>query len=72
MNQIVKRTFRGILPTLCGKRLIEFAKRRIGQGLVPPCEIYRIEVRRCLDWSELLLWARPVDPEVFDRCCHEG
>jgi hypothetical protein len=52
--------------------LLKLAVRRIRQGLAPPPEIYRIEYRRRIDWLRFPGWARPVDPELFDGCCHEG
>ena len=55
-----------------GEALIRQAEARIHQGLAPPPEIYRIEYRQRINWSEFPTWAQPVDPEVFDRCCHEG
>jgi hypothetical protein len=54
------------------QRLVALAKQRAAEGWAPPAEIYRVELRREIDWSEFPAWARPVDPEVFDRCCHEG
>jgi hypothetical protein len=52
--------------------LIKRAEDRIRHGLAPPPEIYRIEYRQRIDWSQFPSWAQPIDPEVFDRCCHEG
>ncbi|MCA9189573.1 MAG: hypothetical protein R3E01_19460 [Pirellulaceae bacterium] len=52
--------------------LIRLAKRRARMGVCPPPEIYRVEVRRLVDWSEFPEWARPSDPQMFDGCCHEG
>ena len=57
---------------LRGDELIQFAYERVGRGLAPPPEIYRIEYRRCVDWSKFPPWAQPVDPEVFNGSCHEG
>ena len=62
MVEIVKRTYGGVFPTFRGKRLIEFAKQRTIKALRPPCDIYRIEIRRCNEWSKFPLWARPDDP----------
>jgi hypothetical protein len=50
--------------------LVELAMERIEKGLAPPQEIYRVQIRRRIDWSQFPEWARPVDPEMFD--CHEG
>jgi hypothetical protein len=55
-----------------GQELIRRAEQRVRQGLAPPPEIYRIEYRRCVDWSNFPGWARPVDPQIFEGCCHEG
>jgi hypothetical protein len=60
------------LESVRREALVELAERRVRQGLAPPAEIYRIENRRGIDWSEFPAWARPVDPQVFDGCCHEG
>jgi hypothetical protein len=62
----------GGLKSVRGKALMKLAEERISQGLAPPPEIYRIEYRRSIDWSEYPTWARPVDPQIFDGCCHEG
>jgi hypothetical protein len=55
-----------------GERLIELAETRMHRGLAPPPDIYRIEYRRRIDWLQFPDWARPVDPQLFDGCCHEG
>ena len=60
------------LESVRGKALLKLAEERVGQGLAPPPEIYRIEYRRWIDWSEFPTWAQPIDPQVFDGCCHEG
>lgn len=60
------------LESVSGEALIELAEERMSQGLSPPPAIYRIEYRQRINWLEFPLWARPIDPEVFDRCCHEG
>jgi len=57
---------------LSGEELAAAALERIEQGFAPPREIYSIANRRVIDWSKFPLWARPLDPEVFDGCCHEG
>ena len=54
------------------QKLVKLAEQRISQGLAPPSEIYRIEYRRHIDWLKFPDWARPVDPQLFDGCCHEG
>jgi hypothetical protein len=55
-----------------GEALIKLAEQRIHQGFAPPPEIYRVEYRRRIDWLKLSDWARPVDPQLFEGCCHEG
>ena len=55
-----------------GEALIELAQGRIGQGLSPRPDIYRIKFRKRIDWWDFPVWDRPVDPEIFDHCCHEG
>lgn len=62
----------GNLESSRGEALIKLAKERTSRGLAPPPEIFRIEYRRRVDWSEFPAWAQPVDPQVFDGCCHEG
>jgi hypothetical protein len=58
-------------PAIDGK-VIELAAARLRQGLAPPREIYLVQYRNAIDWSQFPTWARPVDPEIFDGCCHEG
>jgi hypothetical protein len=48
------------------------ARDRLSKGLAPPREIYDIRNRERIDWSKVPDWARPVDPEVFEGCSHEG
>jgi hypothetical protein len=55
-----------------GQALIKLAQQRMRQGLAPPPQIYRIEYRNRIDWSQFPDWARPIDPQLFDGCCHEG
>jgi hypothetical protein len=57
---------------LCGDALIEHSRQLARRGLAPPERIYRVEYRRRIDWTQFPAWARPVDPEMFDGCCHEG
>jgi hypothetical protein len=52
--------------------VIRLAEQRVRQGLAPPPEVYRVEHRRRIDWLKFPSWARPVDPQLFDGCCHEG
>ncbi len=54
------------------QQLLRQAEARVRQGLAPPPEIYRLRRREQIDWSAFPSWARPVDPELFDGCCHEG
>jgi hypothetical protein len=65
------RSAGGHLAT-CDDTLIKLAEQRMNHGLAPPPEIYRIENRRRIDWLLFPDWARPVDPQVFEGCCHEG
>ena len=48
------------------------AAKRAEQGLAPPKEIYEAPLRHRIDWSKFPGWARPIDPEVFEGCSHEG
>jgi hypothetical protein len=48
------------------------ARERARKGLAPPREIYDVQNRNRIDWSELPDWARPSDPELFEGCSHEG
>ena len=57
---------------LTGDALIAFACEQMRRGFAPPREIYQVEYRDRVDWAELPAWARPVDPQMFDGCCHEG
>jgi hypothetical protein len=52
--------------------LLDLAAARLRQGLAPPREIYLVQNRNAIDWSQFPAWARPIDPEIFDGCCHEG
>jgi hypothetical protein len=72
MIQFSKSGERCDLGPVSGEALIRRAEERMRKGLAPPPEIYRIEYRRCIDWSKFPTWAQPVDPQVFDGCCHEG
>ena len=72
MIQITKYNDGGSPKQVSGNALIELAEQRIGRGLAPPPEIYRVEFRRRVDWLKFPGWARPVDPQVFEGCCHEG
>ena len=58
--------------TLRGDALIELTEKLVSQGLAPPARIYGIEYRQRINWSKFPNWAWPIDPEVFDGCCHEG
>jgi hypothetical protein len=55
-----------------GESLMDLAHRRVMSGLAPPREIYRIENRGRVDWSQFPSWAQPLDPQIFDGACHEG
>jgi hypothetical protein len=54
------------------KDLERRAAERVSKGLPPPKEIYDVHNRSRIDWSKFPEWARPVDPEVFEGCSHEG
>src|SRR5262249_2254458 len=47
-------------------------RERVSKGLAPPREIYDVRNRERFDWSKVPDWARPVDPEAFEGCAHEG
>ena len=72
MIRIIKLSRVGDLKPARGEALLELAEQRVRRGLAPPPEIYRVEHRRRVDWLKFPGWARPVDPQVFDGCCHEG
>ena len=72
MIQISKSIDAGCLKAVSDEALIKLAEQRIRQGLAPPPEIYRIENRQRIDWLRFPGWARPVDPQIFEGCCHEG
>ncbi len=59
-------------PSPSEQQLIDRALWCVKRGFAPPAEIYRVEHRRNIDWANFPSWARPVDPEVFEGCCHEG
>ena len=52
--------------------LTRLAEERMAKGLAPPREIYDIPYRDQIEWSKFPEWARPIDPEIFEGCCHEG
>lgn len=54
------------------RELVQIAIDRVEHGFAPPPEIYQIHRRCKIDWSVFPEWARPLDPEIFDGCCHEG
>ena len=54
------------------EELAEVAAARMRQGLAPPAEIYQVHVRSHINWADFPEWARPLDPDAFDGCCHEG
>ncbi len=59
-------------PDMARHDLIRLAMARVKQGLSPPAEIYRVEYRNDVDWSQFPSWAQRCNPENFDGCCHEG
>ena len=72
MIRITKSNDVGRRMDVSGSALIQLAEQRMRNGLAPPPEIYRIENRRRIDWLRFPDWARPVDPQLFEGCCHEG
>jgi hypothetical protein len=52
--------------------LEERAIARMHRGLPPPREVYDVQNRARVDWTSAPDWARPVDPELFEGCGHEG
>ena len=52
--------------------LMRRVDERISRGLAPPREIYQVQNRDKVDWSRVPEWARPVDPDMFEGCGHEG
>lgn len=54
------------------EELAQVAALRMQQGFAPPAEIYQVHYRSRINWSDFPDWARPLDPEAFDGCCHEG
>src|SRR4051794_6624637 len=54
-------------------RVIKALPRKRGKrGLSLPAMIYRSPYRDRVDWASFPPWARPVDPEMFQECGHEG
>jgi hypothetical protein len=71
----------GLLDAVRGKpanvdsplqRLEQEAAERVRKGLPPPRKVYEVQNRNRIDWSRFPDWARPIDPEVFEGCGHEG
>ena len=54
------------------REIISLAIERVKQGLSPPAEIYRVDYRDRIDWSQFPSWARCSNPDMFDGSCHEG
>ncbi len=54
------------------REIIALAIERVKQGLSPPAEIYRVDYRDHIDWSQFPSWARCSNPDMFDGSCHEG
>ncbi|MFV2068134.1 MAG: hypothetical protein ACC645_14260 [Pirellulales bacterium] len=48
------------------------AQARMRNGFPPPREIYQVQNRGKIDWTVFPDWARPVSPELYDGCSHEG
>ena len=53
-------------------RLEALAFEQARQGHALPKEIYQAPYRDRVDWTRFPDWARPVDPELFEQCGHEG
>jgi hypothetical protein len=71
----------GLLDAVCGRpsgepgvhgSLDRAVAERVQKGLSPPREAYQVQNRGRIDWSRYPDWARPIDPEVFEGCSHEG
>jgi hypothetical protein len=60
------------VPSGAVEDLMEFAGKRMAQGLAPPREIYKAQYRKQIDWSKFPEWAKPSDPDVYEGCAHEG
>ncbi len=54
------------------KTLQRLAAERVAQGLPPPREAYQAPYRDLINWGGFPEWARPLDPELFECCGHEG
>ena len=54
------------------EELAAIAMARMQQGFAPPPEVYQVQYRSRINWADFPAWAHPVDPSVFDGCCHEG
>ncbi len=52
--------------------LMRRVHERVSRGLAPPREIYQVQNRGKVDWSKVPEWARPIDPDMFEGCGHEG
>jgi hypothetical protein len=52
--------------------LLALAMERMKKGLPPPREAYLAPYRDQIDWTAFPEWARPIDPEAFEGCSHEG
>ncbi len=62
--------FQDLMPS--EQQLVDRALWCVNRGFAPPAEIYRVEHRSKIDWGRFPSWARPVNPEAFEGCCHEG
>jgi len=52
--------------------LVAEAQARMRDGFPPPRAIYQVQNRGKIDWALFPDWARPVSPELYDGCSHEG
>jgi hypothetical protein len=53
-------------------RLEHVAAERARAGKAPPSEVYQVQHRTRIDWSQFPMWACPSDPEMFEGSAHEG
>ncbi len=63
---------RGIPSHQVDEQLVARIEERLRRGLPPPPEIYHVHNRDKIDWSQLPVWAMPLDPDLFADCPHEG
>lgn len=59
-------------PATRDEVIVRIAEARMSAGFAPPPEIYEVRLRNRINWGDYPAWAQPVDPELFEGCCHEG